>query len=111
MAELYVAEPQGSLPEHPLEDVTMSEAFILPAVTYMTGQQGTKFLYMLEVYVDNFVQLAQTDDEEALRRCSRALLHGIHSVLPSPAITGHVGEEPLSMKKMMEGKGRWEVRK
>ena len=66
MAELYVAEPQGSLPEHPLEDVTVSEAFLLPAVTYMTGQQGTKFLYMLEVYVDNFVQLAQTDNEEAL---------------------------------------------
>ena len=62
---------------------------------------------MLEVYVDNFIQLAQTYDEEALQRCSRALLQGIHSIFPPPAITGHVGEEPVSMRKLPEGEGQW----
>ena len=82
----------------------MPEAFLLPAVTSMTGQQGEKFLHMLEVYVDVFIQLSQTDDEEALRQCSRALLHGIHSVFPPPSIKGNVEEEPVSMKKLWRAK-------
>ena len=72
-------------------------------------QQGAKFLYVLEVYVDNFIQMAQTDNEEELRRCSQKLMHGIHSMLPPPSIMVHVGEETLSIKKLMEGEGRLEV--
>ncbi|KAL7540898.1 hypothetical protein ACHAWF_006815, partial [Thalassiosira exigua] len=66
---------------------------------------------MVEVYVDDFIQLAQTSDRDALLHCSRALLHAIHSVFPPPAITGHNGEEPISLKKLKEGEGLWEVRK
>ena len=66
---------------------------------------------MLEVYVDDFVQMAQTTARSALRHCSRALLHGIHSVFPPPAVTGHTGEDPVSLKKLDEGDGLWEVRK
>ena len=46
-----------------------------------------------------------------LRHCSRALLHGIHSVFPPPAISGHNGEDPISIKKLLEKEGLWEVRK
>ena len=63
---MYVSEPQGDLLEHPLEDLTMPEAFLLTAVISMTGQQGAKFLHMLVVYLDDLIQLAQTYDEEAL---------------------------------------------
>ncbi|KAL7525691.1 hypothetical protein ACHAXR_001116, partial [Thalassiosira sp. AJA248-18] len=77
----------------------------------LSGKQGIKFLQLLEVYVDDVIQLAQTSDREALLHCSRALLHGIHSVFPPPAITGHSGEEPISLKKLLEGEGLWEVRK
>ena len=111
MAASNVAEPQGDLPENPLEDLTMPEAFLLPEITSRTKQQGAKFLHMLEVYMEDFIQLSQTDDKEALRGCSRALLHRIHNVFLPPAISGHVGEEPVSMKKLMEGEGQWEVRK
>ena len=76
----------------------MTEALLIPAVTSMTGQEGAKFLHMIEVYVDDLVQLAQTDNEEVLQQCSQALLNGIYSVFPSQAITRHVGEEPVSMK-------------
>ena len=49
-----------------MEDFTIPEAFLLPAVTSMTRKQGAKFLHMLGFYVENFIQLAQTDNEEAL---------------------------------------------
>ena len=61
--------------------------------------------------MDDFIQLAQTTDRNALRHCSRALLHGIHSVFPPPAITGHNGEDPVSLKKLDDGEGLWEVQK
>ena len=48
------------------EDLTMPDAFLLPAVTSMTRKQGAKFLHILEVYVDDFIQLAETDNKEAL---------------------------------------------
>ena len=66
---------------------------------------------MLEVYVDDFIQLAQSTDVDVLRHCSRAALHGIHSVFPPPKVTGHSGEDPISKKKLMEGEGVWEVQK
>ena len=63
-------------------------------------------MHMLEVFVDDFIQLAQTTDEKALRHCSRAVLHGIHSVFPPPNITGHNGEDPVPKKKDPErGRG------
>ena len=63
---MYVAELQGALQEHPLEDLTMPEALLTPAVISMTGQQRAKFLHRMEVHVEYFIQLAQTDNEEAL---------------------------------------------
>ena len=38
-------------------------------------------------------------------------MHAIHSVFPPPAITGHDGEDPISLKKLRKGEGVWEVRK
>ena len=76
-----------------------------------SGKSGAQFLQLLEVYVDDFIQLVQSSDPAVLLHCSRALLHGIHSVFPPPAITGHNGQDPISLKKLMEGKGLWEVRK
>ncbi len=111
VAATYISEPVGSLPKHPLEDHMMPEDFALPDLSTMSLQQGAHFLHMLEVYVDDFVQLAQTKDEALLRHCSRAILHGIHSVFPPPAITGHNGEDPVSLKKLLAGEGLWEVQK
>ena len=81
------------------------------AAREMAPKQGKAFLQMLEVYVDDFIQLAQTTDQEELRHLSRALLHGMHSVFSPPSVTGHSGEDSVSIKKLLEGKGLWEVRK
>ena len=85
------------MPEHPLEERTMPERGQLPQLRM--AAEGKAFLHMLEVFVDDFIQLAQTTEEEALRHCSRAVLHGIHSVFPPPKVTGRNGEDPVSIKK------------
>ena len=111
VAQTYVAEELGSLPAHPLEDMMMPQDLRLPDVGSLSGKQSEAFIQVLEVFVDDFIQLAQTNDPEVLLHCSRAILHGIHSVFPPPAITGHSGEEPISIKKLKEGEGLWEIRK
>jgi hypothetical protein len=65
----------------------------------------------LEVYIDDFIQLAQTTDKAQLLHLSRALLHAIHSVFPPPSITGGTEEDPVAMKKLLQGDGLWETRK
>ena len=43
---------------------------------------------------------------------SRCLLHAIHQLFPTPEITGHHGEDPISYKKLvLEKEGVWEARK
>ncbi len=36
------------------------------------------------------------------------MLHGIHSVFPPPDVTGHPGGDPVSIKKIKKGEGKWE---
>jgi hypothetical protein len=70
-------------------------------------EMSDKFTRLLEVYIDDFIQLAQTTNPEKLLHLSRAVLHGIHSVFPPPSITGHAGEDPVSIKKLQQGDGLW----
>jgi hypothetical protein len=65
----------------------------------------------MEVYIDDFIQLAQTTDPTQLEHLSRAILHGIHSVFPPLSVTGHDGGDPVSLKKLNQGDGLWETRK
>ena len=109
VSEQLAHEPVGTLPEHPLEELTMPAKIQLPSIG--TAKEGIAFLHMLEVFVDDFIQLAQTTDETALRHCSRAVLHRIHSVFPPPNVTGHNGADPVSKKKLLKGEGVWDVRK
>ena len=112
IAASYVSEPIGSIPPHPMEHLTMSDVEVtLPNLQNASGKSGAQFLQLLEVYVDDFIQLVQSSDPAVLLHCSRALLHGIHSVFPPPAITGHNGQDPISLTKLMEGEGLWDVRK
>ena len=108
VAEDLTAEPVGSLAPHPLEH------HMLPPDRWPEESIGTTcaaFLRVLEVYVDDFCTMVQTSDVDTLRHVSRALLHAIHSVFPPPAITKHKGGDPVSIKKLLEGEGTWDVRK
>eukprot|EP00978_Attheya_sp_CCMP212_P037219 scaffold174002_cov31-Attheya_sp.AAC.1 len=55
--------------------------------------------------------MAQTTDRKELQRLSRCLLHAVHSIFPPPEVTGHSGEESISMKKLLQGDGLWDMRK
>jgi hypothetical protein len=65
------------------------------------------------VYVDDFVGAAvENKTGTLLSRMTRGILHGIHSVFPSPSITGHVGgKDPILLKKLERGHGQWHHKK
>jgi hypothetical protein len=108
VADQLADTPEGSLAEHPLE------GFLLRPQDWPENameETAEKFTRLLEVYIDDFIQLAQTTDPKKLRHLARAVLQGIHSVFPPPAVTGHAGEDPVSIKKLKQGDGLWETRK
>ena len=88
IAEEMVHDPMGSLPIHPLEHL------ILPPEKWLEENMAITcktYMHMMEVFVDDFCTMVQTSGIHTLRHISRSLLHTIHSVPPSPNISGHAG--------------------
>ena len=106
-----MAEPVGSLPEHPLEKWMMPPEARLTSPAKWKGKDCGAFLSMIENYIDDCVSLVQTTDMEVLRHAARAALYGIHSIFPPPHISGDSGEDPISLKKLINGDIIWAVRK
>jgi hypothetical protein len=81
------------LPPHPLE-------------SHMHPDQPTKRsltndpVHGMYVNVDNYIgACVENKDGTLLGRISRAALHAIHSIFPSPAVTGHTDDkDPISFK-------------
>lgn len=99
-------QPLGSHPRHPLEE------WMLPPDQWpedTLADTCEKFLEMIEVYVDDFIGIAQTRNVDWLRHLSRSLLHAIHQVFPPPAVTGHSGGDSVSEKKLEKGEGAWDI--
>ena len=97
----------STLPPHPFEDLTLPA----PWRTHKGVDAITDFAHLLEVYVDDFCVLAQTNNPTILRGLSRTILHAIHDVFPPPEETGHSGGDPISLKKLLAGEGVWAVQK
>ena len=68
------------------------------------------FLHLLEVYIDDFIALIQSTDEEEITRLTRCILQGITDIFPPPDLTGGSIEAPISCKKLIED-GIWATRK
>jgi hypothetical protein len=47
-----------------------------------SGTDKTKFLILVEVYIDDFIGVLQSTDEVELRQLSRKILKGINNVFP-----------------------------
>ena len=106
------------LPEHPLEDKMIDVTILQRLGSPQHWSKNTfaqrlhKLFYLFEVYVDDYCALLQTTDEQMLRHHSRALLHAVHELFPTPDITGHAGENPISQKKLIvDREGVWDVLK
>lgn len=119
VAETLLTQSVGSLQAHKdekwmLGSLRLTELHDWTAKDLPPDETETakdKLLRLLEVYVDDFIGLIQSDDPKELQHFARALLHGIHSVFPTPERSGHTGADPVSLKKLMAGDGLWETRK
>jgi len=94
-----------NLPKHPFEDSMLNEATASSAVLRL--QATATYLNLVEVFVDDFIGATNNTSPEHLEHFSRAMLFGVHSVFPPPAITGHQGEDPILQKKLSQEEGTW----
>jgi hypothetical protein len=103
----YIETEINSLPLHKFEHyvVRASEFATLPMTA--RDKQGC-FLYMVEVYVDDFMSLVIPVSQEQFRHVGNAVMHGIHDVFPPDAIDSN---NPILEKKLGKGKGTYETRK
>jgi len=98
----------SSLEPHPLEQYCIPENFELPKIEHADSNMLAK---LLEVYMDDFIGLAQARSKEELVHFSRAVLHGIHTVFPPPGPSDDPSDEPISVKKLKQGDGLWQTQK
>ena len=105
--------PIRSLPAHPLEHHLMPTH---PATdTPEDSQQSdtldndsiSKFLHLIKVYINDFIQLTQTTNPTQLLHLLHALLHAIHSMFPPLSVTEGKEEDPVPLKKLLQGDGLW----
>ena len=90
----------NELPEHDLETKMLNARLL-----FTNDTEGTTHVH---VYVDDFIGLTNLITHDHLKQVSRAMLHGVHSMFPPPNISGHNGEDPVSIKKLTDGEGTWE---
>jgi len=66
---------------------------------------------MMEVYMDDFIGLAQALSQNQLIQFMRSVLHSIHMVFPPPDPEENKDDEPISTKKLKQGDGLWSTKK
>ena len=52
---------------------------------------------LFEVFVNNFMAATNDLGEENLSQVLRSMLHAIHAIFPPPEVTGHAGEDSVSI--------------
>ena len=67
-----------------------------------------KLKYMVEVYLNDYINLAMARSKCDLDHISNATMHGMHSVFPANKVDS---EDPISKKKMIKKYGQWRVEK
>jgi len=101
-------DAEADLPEHPLETYCLPEPIELPPL----GNEEIQWLLkLLEVYMDDFMGLVQSPSYRDLEHFTRAILYGIHKVFPPPGPNDDPDDEPIAIKKLKQGDGRWATSK
>ena len=101
VAAQYANMPVGSLPPHKFLHHTQTHE------DYKTLPMSTEhedLYYMLEVFVDDFIQLAIPVAKPQLDHLASATMSGVHDVFP-PHPTPPL--DPISEKKLLKGDGEW----
>jgi hypothetical protein len=94
------------LPEDPVE--TLMKIMQVP----LQGRTDT-LTKLLQVYVNDFCHTAtQSTDGTHIPTIRQAAIHGIHALFPPPLVSNHSGsKEPISWKKLAQGKGNFDTTK
>ncbi len=102
----YVEQPVSTLPAHKFERYTTGnmEYMRLPE----TDKDKRGFMYMVEVYVDDFMSLIIPVLQDQLRHVATAVMTRIHDVFPNDHDDGN---DPILEKKLSQEEGRYSTRK
>jgi hypothetical protein len=101
----YIDMPVGMLPPHKFKKYVIGANYnaLLESSTPTTG-----FLYMVEVYVNNFRSLVIPVSREQLQHVATAVMAGIHDAfLPDT----NDSNDPISKKKLLKNKGQYSTLK
>ncbi len=100
----YINMEAGSLPTHNLKKYAVGDIdyTILPECE--ANKSGFLYLYMVEVYVDDFMSLVIPVSQEQLQHVATAIMTGIHDVFPGDAVDSN---DSISKKKLIKHKGRY----
>ena len=82
------------LPPHRFEEVMLQRISGADANKNSEGH-----VTLLGVYVDDFIAMSNYIWHSYLEKLSRAMLHGIPAIFPSPKVTGHNGFDPIAEKE------------
>jgi len=92
-----LADQNDLLPQHPLEHLCLPEIQEIPPPA---EEQVQKLMWLLEVYMDDFIGLMQAPTRTELEHFTRVVLHGIHKVFPPPGPSENQEDEPIALKKL-----------
>jgi hypothetical protein len=92
----------GSLPTHKFEKYAVGDAEYATLPECAANNRG--FLYMVEVYVDDFISLVILVSQEQLRHVATAVMTGIRDVFPGDAVESN---DSILEKKLIKHEGRY----
>ncbi len=98
----------AELPPHDLESYSWPTDLALPAPG---TREAEHLLKLLESYMDDFMGVLQAPTPEEMIHFTRAVLHGINKVFPAPGPTDDPKDNPIAIKKLQQGDGRWSTSK
>ena len=90
----------GSLLTHKFEKYVVGDAEYATLPKCAANNRG--FLYMVKVFVDDFMSLVIPVSQEQLRHVATAVMTGIHDVFPGDAVDSN---DSISEKKLIKNKG------
>jgi hypothetical protein len=102
----YTENPINLLPPHKFVKYTIGDPEYEALPELQKGNNG--YVYMLEVYVDDFMNLIIPASREQIRHVAMAVMTGIHDVFPLDDIHN---DNPISEKKLKKGEGTYSTRK
>ena len=101
MAESYAQSKFGSLPDHKFLEYTKGSPEY-KALPDMSADDCT-LNFMIDVYIDDYINLAMTRSNCDLSHISNATMHGMYIIFPANKVNN---KDPISEKKMTSGGSR-----